>query len=151
MNQRAAPKWPPVSPVANTFQPGLVKEQVDFFDVPSANLTHWWLAFRLGKAGNAAPEQDADGSSSFAQRMMQKMGWKEGLGLGKSHQGITTHLEHKKTDRAVAVIRHAAPKANEAIDDGPPEKKARGVVVQGDPSRVVLLRNIVGPGQSMPS
>lgn len=86
---------------------------------------------------------------NFAQRMMQKMGWKEGLGLGKAHQGITTPLEHQKTDKRSGVIRAAEQmaRAAEGEEEGPPEKKARGVSFQGTPSRVVLLRNIVGPGE----
>ncbi len=88
---------------------------------------------------------------NFAQRMMQKMGWKEGLGLGKTHQGITTPLEHQKTDKRSGVIKAAEQLARAAEEggEGPPEKKARGVSFQGTPSRVVLLRNIVGPGEPL--
>ena len=83
---------------------------------------------------------------------MERMGWKEGLGLGKAHQGITTPLEHQKTDKRSGVIRAAEQIARlaEEGDEGPAEKKARGVSLQGNPSRVVLLRNIVGPGKLLP-
>ena len=110
-----------------------------------ASVRFIWLRLSVSgwaSLGGDVAGQDGDGGS-FASRMMEKMGWKEGLGLGKAHQGITTHLEHQKTDKSVGVIRHAAPRP----DGGPPEKKQRGVTFQGTPSRVVLLRNIVGPGE----
>lgn len=104
------------------------------------------LLLRLGKGGG----EDSAAEGSFAQRMMEKMGWKEGLGLGRSHQGITTPLEHQKTDKRSGIIKAAeqiARLSDEGLD-GPPDKKARGVSFQGTPSRVILLRNIVGPGKS---
>lgn len=108
------------------------------------------VAFRLGRGGGSSGEDNAtEGSNTFAQRMMQKMGWKEGLGLGRTHQGITTPLEHQKTDKRSGIIKAAeqiARLAEEGIEV-PPDKKARGVSFQGTPSRVVLLRNIVGPGR----
>eukprot|EP00095_Tigriopus_kingsejongensis_P000469 snap_masked-scaffold217_size252476-processed-gene-1.21 protein:Tk00469 transcript:snap_masked-scaffold217_size252476-processed-gene-1.21-mRNA-1 annotation:"rna-binding protein 5-like" len=38
------------------------------------------------------PEKNIDGSN-IGNRMLQKMGWKEGLGLGKSNQGRTSIIE----------------------------------------------------------
>ncbi|GJP70385.1 hypothetical protein CLOP_g1334 [Closterium sp. NIES-67] len=44
-----------------------------------------------------------------AERMMMKMGWKAGQGLGKQEQGITTPLMAKKTDKHGGVIVAASP------------------------------------------
>lgn len=90
-----------------------------------------------------------EGKDTFAQRMMEKMGWKEGLGLGKTHQGITTPLEHQKTDKRSGIIRAAEQMARLAEDgiEMPLEKKGKGVSFQGTPSRVILLLNIVDPSK----
>ncbi|KAG5235320.1 DNA-damage-repair/toleration protein [Salix suchowensis] len=72
-------------------------------------------------------------------RMMAKMGWKEGQGLGKQEQGITTPLVAKKTDRRAGVIVNAS--------ESKPEKKVKSVNFNGTPTRVLLLRNMVGPGE----
>uniref|UniRef100_A0ACD5TRV1 Uncharacterized protein n=1 Tax=Avena sativa TaxID=4498 RepID=A0ACD5TRV1_AVESA len=78
----------------------------------------------------------AGGQLTAAQRMMARMGWKEGQGLGKQEQGITTPLVAKKTDRRGGVI----------IDESS-SKKPKSVNIEGHPTRVLLLRNMIGPGE----
>lgn len=78
----------------------------------------------------------AGGQLTAAQRMMAKMGWKEGQGLGKQEQGITAPLVAKKTDRRGGVI----------IDESS-SKKPKSVNIDSLPTRVVLLRNMIGPGE----
>lgn len=41
----------------------------------------------------------APGQKGFAQRYMEKMGWKKGEGLGKEASGITTILRHEPSKR----------------------------------------------------
>lgn len=40
----------------------------------------------------AVPDKAID-SSNIGNKMLQKMGWKEGLGLGRSNQGRTSIIE----------------------------------------------------------
>ncbi|KAL6206530.1 hypothetical protein ACLB2K_023778 [Fragaria x ananassa] len=95
--------------------------------------------FMIGKSESGGLGVGAGGQMTAAQRMMAKMGWKQGQGLGKLEQGITTPLMAKKTDRRAGVIVNAS--------ETKPEKKAKGVNLNGPPTRVLLLRNMVGPGQ----
>ena len=106
------------------------------------------MLVRLGRPGSRPPAETAaaDSGSSFAQRMMEKMGWKEGLGLGKAHQGITAPLMAQKTDHRSGVIVNADPLQGPDGSGPPAGQRPRGVSIQGTPSKVVLLRNIVGPG-----
>ncbi|KAL0310513.1 UNVERIFIED_CONTAM: DNA-damage-repair/toleration protein, chloroplastic [Sesamum angustifolium] len=55
--------------------------------------------FSIGKSESGGLGLGAEGKMTAAQRMMAKMGWKEGQGLGKQEQGITTPLVAKKTDK----------------------------------------------------
>ncbi|MCL7047307.1 hypothetical protein MKW94_008280 [Papaver nudicaule] len=91
--------------------------------------------FSIGKSGSVGLGVGAGGQMTAAQKMMAKMGWKQGQGLGKQEQGITTPLMAKKTDKRAGVIVNASePKS---------EKKPKSVNINGAPTRVLLLRNMV--------
>ncbi|KAM7257255.1 hypothetical protein ACFE04_012996 [Oxalis oulophora] len=95
--------------------------------------------FSIGKSETIGLGVGAGGQMTAAQRMMAKMGWKQGQGLGKQEQGITTPLMAKKTDKRAGVIVNAS-------ENSKVEKKVKGVSFNGPPTRVLLLRNMVGPG-----
>lgn len=95
--------------------------------------------FSIGKSETVGLGVGAGGQMTAAQRMMAKMGWKQGQGLGKQEQGITTPLMAKKTDRRAGVIVNAS--------DSKSDKKVKSVNINGVPTRVLLLRNMVGPGE----
>ncbi len=98
------------------------------------------ISNRGGTSGVTGRDSKDSKGLSFAERMMEKMGWKEGQGLGKSKQGIVTPLIAQKTDSRSGVIVNASSSA--AHQDKRPRV---GTSFQGPPSRVVLLRNMVCP------
>ena len=67
----------------------------------------------LGKPGTEGADRSAaatgggGGGESLAMKMMKKMGYKEGRGLGKNDQGMVTHLEVKKDSARSGIIVNA--------------------------------------------
>lgn len=112
-------------------------------------------------AAAAPPDQVAQVAQAMAQnpgargmdlaaKMMEKMGWKSGLGLGRNKQGIVNPLMVQKTDKRGGSIVSSPAAQAQAPEAAPPAKKPKGGVILGTPTRVVLLRNMVGPGEVDP-
>jgi Pin2-interacting protein X1 len=52
----------------------------------------------ITRMGSQIIESRGSKVSSFALRQMEKMGWSEGMGLGKNNGGMTTHLKTVRVD-----------------------------------------------------
>ncbi|KFM23892.1 DNA-damage-repair/toleration protein DRT111, chloroplastic [Auxenochlorella protothecoides] len=108
-----------------------------------------WATAQDPGAGAAGPPQGAPPAEkkSLAQKMLEKMGWREGEGLGANRQGISTPLAVQKTDARSGVIVQAAPAGARCAGAAMTEVAgARGLPSAGPATRVVLLKNMVGPG-----
>uniref|UniRef100_UPI0037E869B6 splicing factor 45 isoform X2 n=1 Tax=Semicossyphus pulcher TaxID=241346 RepID=UPI0037E869B6 len=104
----------------------------------------------------------ANMGGTVAHKIMQKYGFKEGQGLGKHEQGLSTALSVEKTSKrgGKIIIGDAAEKpgssqsgAAEASGGGSAadsSKKSEAnplTEILKNPTKVVLLRNMVGPGE----
>ncbi|XP_063684449.1 splicing factor 45-like [Bolinopsis microptera] len=91
--------------------------------------------------------------SSIASNIMSKYGWKEGQGLGKEEQGMASALQVEKTGRQRGVIVNESEeraKARIEVSKQEEERKAKAAEVKKSlkqPSKVILLKNMVGPGE----
>lgn len=94
----------------------------------------------MGGPGGPGPVAAAPKGMGLAQKLLEKMGWREGQGLGRNKQGMSTPLVAQKTAAHAGVIINA---------DQPADKKPRlqGAAFNGPPTRVLVLRNMVGPGE----
>mmetsp|Transcript_66903 Transcript_66903/g.143051 ORF Transcript_66903/g.143051 Transcript_66903/m.143051 type:complete len:319 (+) Transcript_66903:2-958(+) len=93
------------------------------------------------------PEPKED---DFATKMLKKMGWKEGSGLGKEGQGMAAPLIMKKTDtRTGTIVEGAEKRAAPTPAAGQPEAKQAkaGTTLNRPPTKVLLLNNLVGAGE----
>lgn len=77
---------------------------------------------------------------TFAARMMEKMGWKQGEGLGANKQGITAPLVARKTAMRSGII----VQGQDVTSLG---QVPRAVTFNMAPTRILLLLNMVGRGQ----
>ncbi|XP_061817319.1 splicing factor 45 isoform X4 [Nerophis lumbriciformis] len=94
---------------------------------------------------------------TVAHKIMQKYGFKEGQGLGKHEQGLSTALSVEKTSKrgGKIIIGDAAEKAGplppSAVDIGGTDSKKSDAnpltEILKCPTKVVLLRNMVGRGE----
>lgn len=91
---------------------------------------------------NESTARKTESASSIAARIMSKMGYKQGQGLGKNEQGISEPLEVEKSGANIGKIltmpAMSAPQAPTSGDDIKPTNL---------PTRVLLLQNMVGPGE----
>ncbi|XP_067139316.1 splicing factor 45 isoform X1 [Centruroides vittatus] len=95
--------------------------------------------------------------TSVAARIMAKYGFKEGQGLGKQEQGMSQALQVEKTSKRGGKIIHEKdiPKEPPSPPPEPPPPPAPVntnpsesiTEIMKNPSKVVLLRNMVGPGE----
>ncbi|CAG8574269.1 2079_t:CDS:2 [Ambispora gerdemannii] len=79
------------------------------------------------------------GSEDFAHRMLAKYGWQEGQGLGKSEQGISEPLMVQKTDYRSG--------KTEGMNISNIGNYSKNYQTKEELSRVILLTNMVGPGE----
>ncbi|XP_074640480.1 splicing factor 45-like [Tubulanus polymorphus] len=97
-------------------------------------------------------------AGSVASKIMAKYGYKEGQGLGKKEQGMSTALMVEKTSKRGGKIIHEKDIAKYTFEDpfkiptmDPTAAMPRASVATTDllrnPSKVILLRNMVGPGE----
>lgn len=105
------------------------------------------------------------GASSVAAKIMAKYGFKEGQGLGKKEQGMSVALQVEKTSKRCGRIIHekevpivmpppgfamsSLPGTDSPLAPNSPHALNREpsiTEIMKSPSKVVLLRNMVGPG-----
>ena len=90
-------------------------------------------------------------SNTAATNIMAKYGWKEGQGLGREEQGLSTCLQVEKTGkRAGKIINKDIEKIKQKDDFKAPSSPTRGEIISQqdsniaalmkNPSKVVLLK-----------
>lgn len=91
---------------------------------------------QASEEGNAQLETGKKSGLGAAQKMMEKMGWNPGQGLGKEEQGIKEPLIVRKHDKWSGTIEDKNPKSKDQ---------------NADDSRIVLLTNVVRFSALFPS
>ncbi|CAG8551436.1 10397_t:CDS:2, partial [Scutellospora calospora] len=106
------------------------------------------LSNRVNETVQKSPEPKTTSGSGpsddFAHRILAKYGWQEGQGLGKDEQGINEPLKVQKTDYRSGIIVNTSTNTPEA------KSQVKSEIISPNfeiPSRVILLTNMVGPGE----
>lgn len=98
----------------------------------------------------SASTEKVDGNS-VAAKIMSKMGYKLGSGLGKDEQGISSPLEVERIgiNEGRISIPNAIKKTGQTETNDQPQKDVTSNMAQllNDSTRVLLLKNMVGPGE----
>lgn len=92
------------------------------------------------------------GGLGVAAKIMAKYGFKEGQGLGRQQQGISTALQVEKTSKRGGRIineKEIMPPPTFSAVPPPPTVKPELTIaeIMKNPSKVIYLRNMVGPGE----
>ncbi|KAK9753395.1 RNA recognition motif [Popillia japonica] len=95
----------------------------------------------------SAPPASTYGGTSVAAKIMAKYGFKEGQGLGKQEQGMSMALQVEKTSKRGGRIIHEKEIMPPPPLDNSPKSEPSITEMMKAPSKVVLLRNMVGPGE----
>lgn len=80
------------------------------------------------------------GAQDVARKVMAKYGWQEGQGLGRDEDGLREALQVQATGRGSGVIVNKSQISS--VSPSPPPASRTST-----PSPVVLLTNMVGPGE----
>ena len=84
--------------------------------------------------------------SAVASNIMNRYGWNPGQGLGKAGQGISEALSVEKTSRRGGKIVNVAAEREIAFEQE--KKRVQSLAeVMKKPTKVILLQNMVGPGE----
>uniref|UniRef100_H2ZBN3 Splicing factor 45 n=1 Tax=Ciona savignyi TaxID=51511 RepID=H2ZBN3_CIOSA len=88
-------------------------------------------------------------AGSVAHKIMAKYGFKEGLGLGKDNRGISHALQIEKTSKRGGKIISSEQIEQQIEEDYQREQQEKKSVTDllKNPTKVICLRNMVGPGE----
>ncbi|CRK93176.1 CLUMA_CG006720, isoform A [Clunio marinus] len=103
------------------------------------------------------PNINSYGASAVAAKIMAKYGFKDGQGLGKQEQGISMALQVEKTskrggriihEKEIAIPNLPVPEMSAPLTTAPAPPPEQSITeMMKAPSKVIMLRNMVGPGE----
>ncbi|XP_052865767.1 splicing factor 45 [Anopheles cruzii] len=147
----------PSSDDEEEFRPGQARTSSGAAIAPPPSLQET-IGLPIPEGGSKVSQLAAYGGSSVAAKIMAKYGFKDGQGLGKQEQGMAVALQVEKTSKRGGRIVHekdipATDSTTPGSEPAPGSPSRTGsnqepsiTEIMKSPSKVVLLRNMVGPG-----